>query len=290
MYFCAIIMKNTTMWKENLYQQVEILLREHDEFPIGEHQHSFFEMTYILEGSGDFCAHTMGSEREWYTYEAGDLFLVPPNRIHLYTIRTHSRYVFIRFTENYVLDCIGRYIGHALDIQSGFRMELSPDDKKAVRQLVGLLVGEVSHKRSLSEMLWSNYVDSLILLAARGLHLPDTGIAPEEDKAQHLLLYIEQHIDQPEQLRLSVLAAKFRLSPTYIGRFFKRNFGEDFRLYVSKNRLKRVEELLTGSRMSVKEIASRMGYIDSCYLNKLFRQHHGMTPMQYRKMYKSESE
>lgn len=50
-------------------------------------------------------------------------------------------------------------------------------------------------------------------------HLPDTGIAPEEDKAQHLLLYIEQHIDQPEQLRLSVLAAKFRLSPTYIGRF-----------------------------------------------------------------------
>lgn len=111
-------------------------------------------------------------------------------------------------------------------------------------------------------------------------HLPDTGIAPEEDKAQH--------IEQPEQLRLSVLAAKFRLSPTYIGRFFKRNFGEDFRLYVSKSRLKRVEELLTGSRMSVKEIASRMGYIDSCYLNKLFRQHHGVTPMQYRKMHASE--
>lgn len=78
MYFCAIIMKNTTMWKENLYQQVEILLREHDEFPIGEHQHSFFEMTYILEGSGDFCAHTMGSEREWHTYEAGDLFWYLP--------------------------------------------------------------------------------------------------------------------------------------------------------------------------------------------------------------------
>lgn len=29
------------MWKENLYQPVEILLREHDTFPIGEHQHSF---------------------------------------------------------------------------------------------------------------------------------------------------------------------------------------------------------------------------------------------------------
>lgn len=57
MYFCAIIMKNTTMWKENLYQQVEILLREHDEFPIGEHQHSFFEMTYIRREAAT-SAHT----------------------------------------------------------------------------------------------------------------------------------------------------------------------------------------------------------------------------------------
>ncbi|WP_304200107.1 helix-turn-helix domain-containing protein [Phocaeicola plebeius] len=46
---------------------------------------------------------------------------------------------------------------------------------------------------------------------------------------------------------------------------------------------------MTGSRMSVKEIASRMGYIDSCYLNKLFRQHHGMTPVEYRKRYISDN-
>lgn len=282
-------MKNTTMWKENLYQQVEILLREHDEFPIGEHQHSFFEMAYILEGSGTFCAHTVGSERECHTYEAGDLFLIPPSRIHVYTIRTHSRYVFIRFTENYVFDSIGHYVGRALEVQSGFRMQPVPADREAIRQLMELLVEEASGKRALSEMLLSNYVNSLILLTARGLDATETGVGPEGDKARNLLLYIEQHIDQPDELRLEALAARFQLSPTYIGRFFKRNFGEDFRLYVSKNRLKRVEELLTGTRMSVKEIASRMGYIDSCYLNKLFRQHHGMTPMDYRKAHTPET-
>lgn len=289
MYFCAIIMKNTTMWKENLYQQVEILLREHDEFPIGEHQHSFFEMAYILEGNGTFCAHTVGSERECHTYEAGDLFLIPPSRIHVYTIRTHSRYVFIRFTENYVFDSIGHYVGRALEVQSGFRMQPVPADREAIRRLMELLVEEASGKRALSEMLLSNYVNSLILLTARGLDATETGVGPEGDKARNLLLYIEQHIDQPDELRLEALAARFQLSPTYIGRFFKRNFGEDFRLYVSKNRLKRVEELLTGTRMSVKEIASRMGYIDSCYLNKLFRQHHGMTPMDYRKVHTPET-
>lgn len=279
------------MWKENLYQQVEILLREHDEFPIGEHQHSFFEMAYILEGSGTFYAYTMGSERECHTYEAGDLFLIPPNRIHLYTIRTHSRYVFIRFTENYVFDSIGHYLERALEIRSGFRMRLVQNDCESIRRLMVLLVEEASSKRALSEMLLSNYVNSLILLTVRALDATatETGVGPEGDKARNLLLYIGQHIDQPDELRLGALAARFQLSPTYIGRFFKRNFGEDFRLYVSKNRLKRVEELLTSTRMSVKEIASRMGYIDSCYLNKLFRQHHGMTPMDYRKAHTPET-
>lgn len=43
------------MWKENLYQPVEILLREHDTFPIGEHQHSFFEMALYSGRYRKFC-------------------------------------------------------------------------------------------------------------------------------------------------------------------------------------------------------------------------------------------
>ncbi len=35
------------MFKENLYRPFEILLREHETFPLKEHQHSFFETVYI---------------------------------------------------------------------------------------------------------------------------------------------------------------------------------------------------------------------------------------------------
>ena len=52
------------MWKENLYRPIEILLREHDDFPVGKHQHSFFEMVYILAGSGNFKADVLHSEQE----------------------------------------------------------------------------------------------------------------------------------------------------------------------------------------------------------------------------------
>ena len=74
------------MWKENLYQPVEILLREHDEFPIGEHRHSFFEIVYILEGNGKFHAYTLGDEKECHGYMAGDLYLIPPERAYRFII------------------------------------------------------------------------------------------------------------------------------------------------------------------------------------------------------------
>ncbi|WHX09106.1 hypothetical protein QNN11_17195 [Phocaeicola dorei] len=66
------------MWKENLYQPVEILLREHDTFPIGEHQHSFFEMAYILEGTGSFVVNSVNGGEEHHNYCAADLCLIPP--------------------------------------------------------------------------------------------------------------------------------------------------------------------------------------------------------------------
>lgn len=279
------------MWKENLYQPTEILLREHDEFPIGEHQHSFFEMAYILEGTGKFEAHISETEKETYEYAPNDLFLISPNRTHLFTIQTHSQYLFIRFTTTYVTDYISRYLGKVLDITSHFRISPVTGDAKNLRQLMALIVSEISGKHKLSELLLSYYINSIILITAR--NLPDT--LPEHDqsdndKAQYMLQYIQQHIHQPELLKLDVLAGKFHLSPTYAGRFFKRNFGEDYRKYVSMNRLRKVEEMLVHSNMSIKEIANRMGYIDSCYLNKLFQQHHGVTPIQYRKQHTRSSE
>ena len=42
------------MFKENLYRPFEILLREHETFPLKEHQHSFFEAVYIASGGGKF--------------------------------------------------------------------------------------------------------------------------------------------------------------------------------------------------------------------------------------------
>ena len=98
-----------------------------------------------------------------------------------------------------------------------------------------------------------------------------------------MLQYIQQHIHQPELLNTENLAQTFNLSSNYIGSYFKRNFQETLQQYILRNRLKMVENLLINSKMTVKEIAYKMGYTDSCHLVKSFQKYYGISPFKYRK-------
>lgn len=107
------------MWIENLYRPAEILVREHERFPIGEHTHSFYELAYIVSGSGSFSMPE-GVPGQWsgdISYGTGTLLLIPPERLHRFKVGTRSRYLFIRFTGSYVTEYIGKDIEQALRMQ-----------------------------------------------------------------------------------------------------------------------------------------------------------------------------
>ena len=102
------------MFKENLYQPFEILLREHEVFPLEEHQHSFFEAVYIISGDGTFEVFRHADVAQKFGYSAGTLFLIPPNTTHCFRILKRSRFLFVRFTDRYVDECMDAKAKHAL--------------------------------------------------------------------------------------------------------------------------------------------------------------------------------
>lgn len=137
----------------------------------------------------------------------------------------NSRYVFIRFTQNYLSDFVGAGLAGLLELKSDFRIGLSGDDSGTLDRLMGMIVRETGSGRDFSEHLLQHYVHSAVLVCARNL----SAIGPvqervAEGRSRYMLQYIQQHIHQPELLTLDAIAAKFHLSPKYAGRFFKRNF------------------------------------------------------------------
>ena len=95
--------------------------------------------------------------------------------------------------------------------------------------------------------------------------------------------YIVSHYS--EALKLETVAEIVFLSPAYFSSLFKEETGRSFVNYLTDYRLEKAKDMLRGSRASVQEIASSVGYSDQRYFSKLFRQTVGIKPTEYRKLY-----
>jgi AraC-like DNA-binding protein len=81
---------------------------------------------------------------------------------------------------------------------------------------------------------------------------------------------------------LSVLAGMASMSRSHFSRTFHAVAGISLRDYVRDLRLKRAQELMRGSRLSLSSIATEAGFYDLPHFNKAFRHRFGMSPTQFR--------
>ena len=89
------------MKRENLYQPFEISFSELDESLLKEHKHSFFELVYILSGTG-----IQWINNNMFPYHDGHLFMITPGDTHSFEIHTTTKFVDIKFndTKHYFSD------------------------------------------------------------------------------------------------------------------------------------------------------------------------------------------
>lgn len=82
-------------------------------------------------------------------------------------------------------------------------------------------------------------------------------------------------------LTLDDVAREVASSRRQVQRLFEED-GDTFRAYLTRLRMERAAELLTQTRMPVRDIAHRVGYRQSAQFAKAFRRFSDVTPIQYR--------
>lgn len=95
--------------------------------------------------------------------------------------------------------------------------------------------------------------------------------------------YIQAHLG--ESITIKLIAQQVYMSPTYFSVYFKEQTGETILDYITKTRLKKATELLETTNLKIYDIAVQLGYQDTKYFSRLFRQWYGYTPTQYRDAY-----
>lgn len=81
---------------------------------------------------------------------------------------------------------------------------------------------------------------------------------------------------------LDVIGSKLSVTPEYLGTLFKKETGIPFSTFIRNVRIDRAKELLCTTDMKTYEISEAVGYSDTKYFSKVFREVTGMLPRSYR--------
>ena len=275
------------MKKVNLYQPFEIISQELTEYPVEEHKHSFFELVYIISGTGLQCINN-----NVFSYKAGHLFLITPSDCHSFDIQESTQFIFIRFNDIYIKS-------NTLDAKEIQRLEFilnnanhqpgcilrNKSDKSFVKPLIDAIVREYLNHDLYDAELIRQIVNTIIIIVARNIakYLPANINSSTETKALDILQYIQNYIRESDKIKSDVIANHFGISESYLGRYFKKHTNETMQQYIINYKLKLIESRLLHSDMRIGEIALEMGFSDESHMNKTFKKQNGISPSEYRK-------
>lgn len=109
--------------------------------------------------------------------------------------------------------------------------------------------------------------------------------APPTNAYTHLLASAIEHMARnlSGDLTLNSMASHVNISPGYFSTLLKQETGMRFSEFLSDLRLKKAQELLKDTTLSINEIAACCGFEDIAYFSRCFKSRLGMSPSHWRK-------
>lgn len=107
-----------------------------------------------------------------------------------------------------------------------------------------------------------------------------------KQSTDYIIKKILDYIDEnyKEQISLTDAAESVYRSPSYVSRIMKQSTGKGFTQTLTEKRLDEAKHLLKDTPMPVSSIALSVGYPNAKYFSRLFSDHVGMIPNDYRKL------
>jgi AraC-like DNA-binding protein len=125
------------------------------------------------------------------------------------------------------------------------------------------------------------FVKTLLDTAVNTIEKLARSTGAELDRINEIKTYIEQHFED-KNISLESLADSFGLSVGYLSRLFKQNIGTTAASYIQNLRVQEACRLLQFTEMPVKDIVSKIGYMDHSSFSRSFKGQMGISPQEYR--------
>lgn len=245
---------------------------------VGFHWHNTYELYFLLSGTRRyFVGHSI------FNVSPGDLMIVPRYELHRTARHTQENYdrILIYFSDEFVTSFYQQVGKEAFDkfLNLGC-VQLPRKQQERVRQIFVKMEEERVRQDSYSQFVISQLLYELIVLVLRHGNQKEKNVVGNERKVLQAVRYISDNYDQ--QITLQDAAQIACMESTYFSKCFKRATGFGFHDYLTQTRLKKAEEFLRTSGLSISEISESCGFSSSNYFGDVFKKYTGFSPRAYR--------
>ena len=256
--------------------------------PGGLHSHAFHELVVILDGRAE---HQV--DRMRYKLEGGDTFVILGDTAHRYTESTGLYLVNILFDPDHLgipradIESLPGY--HALFTveprmrrRGNFknRLRLDADQLAHAAELIAAIEEEIDDRNHGYRYLAIAHLMQLIGYLSRCYSQLDRDEARPINQLSEVLGYMERHYAEP--LTVADLTQVAGMSQTSLMRKFKEILGCPPVTHLIRLRIAKARRLLRHTSMTIGEVAFDVGFQDSNYFSRQFRQVTGVSPRRYR--------
>lgn len=239
----------------------------------GSHSHDFYEMLYFTEIPGN---STHSIDFTPYPVRTDEVYIVKPGEIYSMELTTEKGYL-VAIREAYferIRMFFDEHIGYRLP--NVIRMDESNID--ITGQILKVLFDEYAGERR-KELVYAHLHSFVTLLMLT--HHKNGGSARIDSRISRLLSLIEENYIAERET--SFYAGQTSLSSKRLNTLSRQELGSTVKQLVQQRLLLEAKRRISYGDQTFKSIAFSLGFKDTSYFSRFFRQNTGMTPEEFKK-------
>lgn len=247
------------------------------------HTHDFYELYLFLDGSVTYYVEDMA-----YDLMAGDIMLIPPQKMHRPVISNENNVyerIVLWVSQSFLQELDGNgELRNSLTksiAQNGFLLSLDGDSLILIKKLLSLL-----NQNGASRQEYNKSIITAVFYFLNDEYQSGSVSDKSDELIPSVIRYINEHFTEP--FSLSVLCDEFFITKFYLLKRFKAYTNSTIYDYVLDKRISLARRLIRqGEAATV--VSEKCGFSDYSSFYKAFTAKSGMSPAKFKKTVKAEN-
>ena len=238
----------------------------------GTHSHNFYEILYFTQ-VGEDSMHEIDFVQ--FPIKTEYIYLIKPGQVYRMNFTVEQGYLIAVKSEyfNHIRMHFKEHIGYKLHN----RICIESKDTESVKQIIEVLFKETSESRR-NELI-NAYLHTLVTFMMLSHHM-NTGMNYIDSRISDVISLVEKFYQSEHET--SFYAAKISLGNKRLNALAKQELGMTVKQLIQERLILEAKRRISYGKETFKSIAFGLGFKDTSYFSRFFKQHTGQTPEDFK--------